>query len=102
LYYGWMDLGQYRAYIDNLAKEWQQIVESEQFQSLLAWVQEKVKELYDKNIDEIEKEVENKIKEVWEEKAVEFIQEKYNKLTEADVKTIADEVTKDEEITSKG
>jgi hypothetical protein len=21
LYYGWMDLGQYRAYIDNLAKE---------------------------------------------------------------------------------
>jgi len=102
LYYGWMDLGQYRAYIDNLAKEGQQIVESEQFQSLLSSVQEKVKELYDKNIDEIEKEVEAKIKEVWEEKAVEFIQEKYNKLTEADVKTIADEVIKDEDTISKG
>jgi len=97
LYYGWMDLGQYRTYIDNLAKDGQKIIESEQFQSLLSSVQEKVKELYDKNIEEIEKEVEAKIKEVWEEAAVDFIQGKYNKLTESDVKTIADEVTKDEE-----
>ncbi|MCT4617569.1 MAG: hypothetical protein N4A38_05170 [Candidatus Gracilibacteria bacterium] len=97
LYYGWMDLGQYRTYIDKLAKSGQEIIESDQFKNLLTLIQDKFKEAYGEDIAKLEEEVKTKIQEVGEEKAVELVQEKYNKLTEADIQTIADEVIKKEE-----
>jgi len=96
LYFGYMDVGQYRTYLNNLAKDGQEIIESDQFQNLITLIKDKFQEAYWKDIEVLKKEVETKIQEVWEEKAVEMIQEKYNKLTEADVKSVVDEVTKTE------
>ena len=93
LYLWWMDVWQYRWYVDSTIQDVKDITASEEFQKLQTLIKDKFSETYNQNLGESTlnekvKEVSDSVTTFWADKAIEEIRQKYPKLSEEQVKEL--------------
>lgn len=95
LYFGWIDVGQYRDYVDQWIQSWRDIWNSEERKNLFNLVWEKFTQLYWSDVNVLLEDAKQKIKDYGTQKATEMLQEQYDKLDASDINTLVEQA-KDE------
>lgn len=95
LYFGWMDVGQYRAYVDWTIQDVKDITASEEFQNLKNMIKDKFASTYNENLWESNlnaklAEIQDSITEFWVDAAVEKLTTKYPELWKAEIQEMVD------------
>lgn len=93
LYYGWMDIGQYRNYVDKSIEDLKEIANSDEVKNLGNLIGDKLKENTDElqsnlDLEQVAKDLQKNIIEVGVNQAKENLEKEYKDLTQAQIDEI--------------
>lgn len=91
LYFWWMDLGQYRNYVDKWIETWKEILTSQEFANLKTSAISKITNAYSWDIDKLKTKIISDIWKYWEDKTKDMLQEQYWKLDEKEIDVLIED-----------
>lgn len=90
LYFGWIDVWQYREYVDRGIKMWQEIAESEELADLGNLFKSKLQENFWEEFDWLLSEAQDLVKRKWVDYAQKALQSKYSEFSSGDINQLVE------------
>jgi hypothetical protein len=88
LYFDWIDIWQYREYVDKGIQIWQEIGESEELANLWNLFKTKLEENFGEDFDNMLGEAESLIKKRWTDYAQKVLKSKYSNFSSGDINNL--------------
>lgn len=85
LYFGWIDVGQYRNYVDKWIQTSKDIIQSPEFQTALTSAGDKLKQAYGKDLEQAQLQIKAQIRTQGEAKAREYIKKNFSGLNDTEI-----------------